>query len=112
MAIAVVGSLVVGCAVVWAFAPRAFRPLTTAELLMVMGLMLLPLATVWAILAERRCAAGRAESRQAHVPPVVMIELKSGAMGAASKPAAARVQTHPPAPRHPRLEPHQPKEVV
>jgi hypothetical protein len=50
----VAGSLIGGLGLVWLFAPRAFRPLETLDLLVILGILILPAITGWAMLRESR----------------------------------------------------------
>src|SRR5262249_27991196 len=99
LVLAATGSLVAGFALVWAFAPRAFRPLSTLELVVILGLLVLPVATLLAVLSDRRVAAHAADSEPPPPPP-------------ASQPAAQmplhlpRVQTPPPPGRPSRVGQH------
>ena len=90
--LAATGSLVAGFALVWAFAPRAFRPLSTFELVVILGLLVLPVATVLAILSDRRSAVHAASEAE---PP------------RAAPPAAATAVAHPPL-QLPRVQTHPP----
>lgn len=60
IASAAIGSILLGIALVWVFAPLAFRGLRTWELVGLLGLLALPLLTAWAARAE--CKSRR------HVP--------------------------------------------
>ncbi len=53
---AAAASVLLGVGLVWVFAPLAFRGLSTGELLAILGLLVLPPLTVWAMLAECRVA--------------------------------------------------------
>jgi hypothetical protein len=46
-------SVLMGVLAVWLFAPAAFRQLHTPELAAIAGMMILPLATAWAVQADR-----------------------------------------------------------
>jgi hypothetical protein len=47
-------SVFIGIALTWPFAPRAFVGLSTGELLLMTGLLVLPLMTAWSVWADRR----------------------------------------------------------
>lgn len=53
---AAAASVLLGVGLVWVFAPLSFRGLTTVELLAILGLLVLPLLTAWAMWIECRVA--------------------------------------------------------
>ncbi len=98
-AVAMPASLLIGFGCVWLFAPSAFRSLNTLDLAVVLSLMALPGAAVWALALERRWAADHAHIHQHASGPqlasaVHLVNVNAGPVGlsaAASRPAAPRV---------------------
>lgn len=55
--LATAASILLAVLLVWLFAPKAFGPLHTLELAGLLGLLILPGLTAWAVAAERRLVA-------------------------------------------------------
>lgn len=54
LALTALSTTLLAVALVWYFTPRYFRDLTTAELAAVAALLVLPLVTALAVMADRR----------------------------------------------------------
>lgn len=63
------GSLLLGVALVNLFAP-VLGSLSSHQMLAMLGLVLLPAATAWAVIADRREARAQAELRTSHPPTI------------------------------------------
>lgn len=57
VALAVPTSLLIGFACIWLYAPRAFQPLLTLDLAVILSLIALPAAAMWALIVERKSAS-------------------------------------------------------
>lgn len=55
--LATAASIVLAVLLVWLFAPKAFGPLHTLELAGLLGLLILPGLTAWAVVADHRANA-------------------------------------------------------